>query len=290
VYGFLFDKDFPYSVISSLGNAYDNAIVLREVLSSQALSYIQMALNVMENAALGLAPMLDLQGVQDYLYAFRGCSDDSILDRHSRYTLKVGSTVERIDMYVRLDYHTDTLDEEFARLQRRLQYTPMRRDGKPENRYSLIQTDGVSSCGTPSYWVEKMFADNLPVRIIPVSCPEVHWLQPAGVDKKGWFYNRESRAIDVVSLHAGAGVAHGEVIVKLVNARWDRQPIALAFAAPLPAGTVSRLTLAAAPDAVNTPREPSRVKPVADTVSFAGGKRLELDLPPCSVTVLRMKK
>lgn len=180
----------------------------------------------------------------------------------------------------------------FAPLLRRAgsRNAPMRRDGKPENRYSLIQTDGVSSCGTPSYWVEKMFADNLPVRIIPVSCPEVHWLQPAGVDKKGWFYNRDSRAIDVVSLHAGAGVAHGDVIVKLVNARWDRQPVALAFAAPLPSGTVSRLTLAAAPDAVNTPREPSRVKPVADTVSFAGGKRLELDLPPCSVTVLRMKK
>ena len=130
VYGFLFDKEFPYSVISSLGNAYDNAIVLREVLSSQALSYIQMALNVMENAALGLAPMLDLQGVQDYLYAFRGCSDDSILDRHSRYTLKVGSTVERIDMYVRLGCNANTLPAEISRLWSRLQMTPLGRDGE----------------------------------------------------------------------------------------------------------------------------------------------------------------
>jgi hypothetical protein len=130
VYGFLFDTDFAYSVIRSLSNAYDNAIVLREVLSSQALSYIQMALNVMENAGMGLAPMLDLQDVQDYLYAFRGCSDDSILDRQSRYTLKVGSTVERIDMYVRLGCNADLLPAEISRLWSRLQMTPLGRDGE----------------------------------------------------------------------------------------------------------------------------------------------------------------
>ncbi len=89
VYGFLFDKDFPYSVISSLGNAYDNAIVL-----------------------------------------LRGCSDDSILDRHSRHTLKVGSTVERIDMYVRLGCNANTLPAEISRLWSRLQMTPLGRDGE----------------------------------------------------------------------------------------------------------------------------------------------------------------
>ena len=130
ILGFLFDKDYPYSVISTLNFAYDNAIVLREVISSQALSYIQMAVNIMESAASGVAPMLELQSVTDMLYAFRGCSDDSILDTHSRYTVKCGCSVERIDMYVRRDYHTHTLDREFARLQGRLQHTPMRRDGK----------------------------------------------------------------------------------------------------------------------------------------------------------------
>ena len=130
ILGFLFDKSFPFSVISTLGYAYDNAIVLREVISSAALSYIQMAVNIMDHAAAGYAPMIELQSVTDMLYAFRGCSDDSILDTHSRYTVKCGCSVERIDMYVRLDYHTQTLDREFSRLQSRLQNTPMRRDGK----------------------------------------------------------------------------------------------------------------------------------------------------------------
>lgn len=128
--GFLFDEEYSYSIINTLNYAYDNAIVLREVISSAALSYIQMAVNVMQSAASGVAPMLELQTVTDLLYAFRGCSDDSILDAPSRYTVKCGSSVERIDMYVRLEYHTQTLDREFARLQGRLQRTPMRRDGK----------------------------------------------------------------------------------------------------------------------------------------------------------------
>ncbi len=130
ILGFLFDESYFYSVVNSLNYAYDNAIVLREVISSSALSYIQMAVNIMQSAAAGVAPMLELQSVVDMLYAFRGCCDDSILDTHSRYTVKCGYSVERIDMYVRLGFHTHTLDREFARLQSRLQRTPMRRDGQ----------------------------------------------------------------------------------------------------------------------------------------------------------------
>ena len=126
---FLFDRNGPYSVITNLNCAYDNAIVLRESISSASLSYIQMAVNLMDAAANGVAPMLELQSVTDMLYAFRGCSDDSILETSSRYTLKCGSSVERIDMYVRLNYHLENLDREFSRLNHRLQRTPLRRDG-----------------------------------------------------------------------------------------------------------------------------------------------------------------
>ena len=127
---FLFDDKNPYSVRSSLNAAYDNAIVLRETISSQALSYIQMAANTMDQAAEGVAPMLELQTVTDYLYAFRGCSDDYVHDRNSRYTLKCGSSVERIDLSIRLEYHLELLQKEFARLQSRLQNTSLKRDGQ----------------------------------------------------------------------------------------------------------------------------------------------------------------
>lgn len=127
---FLFDKDDPYSVISSLSSAYDNAIVLRETISSTALSYIQIAVNVMDSAVHGMAPMLEVQGVTDALYAFRGCIDDNLYDDPSRYTLKTGSSVERIDMYVRLGLEADKMAHEMEVLRYRARRVPLRRDGR----------------------------------------------------------------------------------------------------------------------------------------------------------------
>lgn len=127
---FLFDKEDPYSVITNLSHAYDNAIVLRETISSTSLSYIQMAVNVMDSAATGMAPMLEVQGVTDALYAFRGCVDDTLYDSTSRYTLKTGSSVERIDMYVRLGLETDKMAHELEILRYRARRIPLRRDGR----------------------------------------------------------------------------------------------------------------------------------------------------------------
>ena len=45
---YLFDEENPDSVILSMKRAYDNGVVLREELSSNVLSYIQLALNTLE--------------------------------------------------------------------------------------------------------------------------------------------------------------------------------------------------------------------------------------------------
>ena len=60
---YLFDERNPDSIISNLRYAYDNAIVLREVLSTESLSYIQMAVTAMESAAASASPLLALQEV-----------------------------------------------------------------------------------------------------------------------------------------------------------------------------------------------------------------------------------
>lgn len=127
---YLFNPENPDSAISSLNRAFDNAVVLRETLSSETLSYIQMAKNVMDNAVKSSAPMLDLQTVRDYLMAFKGCVDEKIADEDSRNVVKVGFTIEHIDMYLRLEYKLDSLDKEFDRLSSRLRHTRMPRDGK----------------------------------------------------------------------------------------------------------------------------------------------------------------
>ena len=52
-----FDADNPDSIISNLNRAYDNAIVLRESIGSEALSYIQLAIYDMNKAAAITSPM-----------------------------------------------------------------------------------------------------------------------------------------------------------------------------------------------------------------------------------------
>jgi len=227
----------------------------------------------------------DRKGVKVYIgeYATRHAADPYI---NSMY-----AAVAEAAMRLGFERNSDIVElAAFAPLLRRegSRNAPMRRDGRPENRYSLIQTDGTDACGTPSYWVEKMFTDNLPERMVPVKCPEVKWTQPAGVDKERWFCNPSSAAMEVVSLHAAAGIEGQTLIVKLVNARWAPQPTVLSFAAPVPSGCVRKITLAGAPDAKNRPCTPSNVVPREDSFAFGGGRSLPLELPSCSVTVLRI--
>ncbi|MGN0301996.1 MAG: alpha-E domain-containing protein [Anaerotardibacter sp.] len=127
---YLFDASNPNSAASSLNMAFDNAVVLRETLGSMTLSYIQLAKNVMDGAVVSMAPMLDLQTVQDYLMAFKGCVDDFVQDENSRMDIKIGMTVEHIDMCLRLDYKTTDLLVYFDRLFSRLRSSRIPRDGK----------------------------------------------------------------------------------------------------------------------------------------------------------------
>lgn len=166
-------------------------------------------------------------------------------------------------------------------------YAPLvRRTGFPGNRYSLIQIDGIGSCGAPAYWCEKMFAENRPDRMVPCAYKPVRWTQPAGVDLARWWLTRGSPAVEVESFHADAGLKGGALVVKLANAAWETQPVRLSFKVPLPPSRVRRTVLAGAPDARNTPSNPHRVIPVDDAFDFGGGETITFTLPSCSITVL----
>lgn len=173
-------------------------------------------------------------------------------------------------------------------------YAPLiRRVGFPGNRYSLIQLSGVSSCGAPAYWCERMFAENRPDHVVSVTYPVVKWRQPAGIDRPGWKGggNPKSEAIEVVSFHAAGGVRNdGTLSLKFANAAFDPQPVTVSLGGVYPAQDIARTTLTAAPDARNTPEAPRTVVPRADTFRFAGGRRLVFDLQPCSVTIFNLKE
>lgn len=122
---YIFGKENTDSLYSNMSRAYDNAIVLREELSSNVLAYVQLAMDTFEANKNSSAPLLELQAVIDYLLAFWGCVDDYVEDEDCRNIMKCGKYVERLDLYIRLDYHVKDIEKEFNKLVNRIHKTHM---------------------------------------------------------------------------------------------------------------------------------------------------------------------
>ena len=127
---YCFDAEDINSIYSNLMRAYDNAIVLREEIGSETLSYIQLAVYAMNKAATQDAPLLTLQKVSDNIAAFWGIADDTIDDSQVRDLIKLGKRIERIDIYGRLHMKKDELKREVKRLNTRIGTLALRYDHK----------------------------------------------------------------------------------------------------------------------------------------------------------------
>ncbi len=90
VFRYLFDRSNPDSMVSNMERAYDDAIVLRDELSSYVLAYIQMALDGFDEAQYANMPIFALQPVIDDLFAFWGCVDDYVENEECRNIMKTG--------------------------------------------------------------------------------------------------------------------------------------------------------------------------------------------------------
>ncbi|MCM1326420.1 MAG: alpha-E domain-containing protein [Bacteroidales bacterium] len=130
-----FDEENPDSIISNLMRAYDNAIVLREEIGSETLSYIQLAVYDMNRAKISRAPLIEMQKVMDNILAFWGIADDSIDSEQVRNMIKAGKRVERVDLYARLKAPAKELSREINRLVPRMERSGMKY--KKENIESL---------------------------------------------------------------------------------------------------------------------------------------------------------
>lgn len=125
---YAFDKSYASSIISSMTRSYDNAIMLRETIGSDALSYIELALRRMEDAQFSQTPVLDFQKVIDCIMAFKGEVFDSIADHNIRHILLAGLTLERLDMYLRLGMNEDKVVFECRRLSHSIERTDINCD------------------------------------------------------------------------------------------------------------------------------------------------------------------
>lgn len=120
VRSYLFSREDGNSLYCSMERAFDNAVVLRDELSSRTLSYIQLALDCLDRGAKSTAFAYDLQPVLDYLFAFWGCLDDNVEDEECRNIIKCGKYLERLDLYMRLDYPYRMIEKEYNKFLNRL--------------------------------------------------------------------------------------------------------------------------------------------------------------------------
>ena len=117
---YIFDENDPNSLASQLNRALDNAIEMREELTSDTLCYIQMAQDALKEGNNSYAPMLTLQQVVDDLFAFWGSADDNVANEDCRTLMKCGKYVERLDLYVRFGYSFREVEKETSKLLNRL--------------------------------------------------------------------------------------------------------------------------------------------------------------------------
>ena len=133
VWRIAFDTEHPLSMISNLYRAYDNAMIMRDEISSETLAYIHLALAEMKRGKTSEAPLMELQRVEDLILAFWGCLDDKVHNEGVRNTVKIGKRIERLDILLMREPDREDLIREMNRLMSRIDTTEL-----PYNRIALL--------------------------------------------------------------------------------------------------------------------------------------------------------
>lgn len=117
---YLYDLSNPDSLYANMSRAFDNAIIIREELSSDVLAYIHLALDKFKFTRGSDNIPLILQEIRDYLYAFWGSADDFIISQDVRNILKCGRYAERVDIHIRMGASAAVIDKELSKLASRI--------------------------------------------------------------------------------------------------------------------------------------------------------------------------
>lgn len=125
VKSFLYDKQNPFSISAELEFANDNAMVLREEITSETLGYIQMSLaHINSLAKSNETHITELQPITDNLLSMWGSIEERVLNDYALAILMAGKMIEQIDIRVRFDYPFDRVELLYERLKTHLRYVP----------------------------------------------------------------------------------------------------------------------------------------------------------------------
>jgi alpha-N-arabinofuranosidase len=136
----------------------------------------------------------------------------------------------------------------------------------------MIWFDNLNSYGSPSYYVQKLYALNKGTKVLPVTMP--------GGAKNG---------ADNLFASAVADEPAGDVVVKLVNYSSSPRPVSINLAGAKGLGKTGRAQVMASNDlqTQNSLKEPQKLAPQESTFAVKGAV-LSYTLAPHSFTVLRV--
>lgn len=121
-----YDPTDPNSIMSNLNRAYDNAIVMRDYIGTETMSYVQLAMFDIEKAKRSNESYQNIHFAIDHILAFWGCVDDQVDDQMVKGILRIGKRYERIDLYLCFKKPLSDILPELDRLEKRLAETNMK--------------------------------------------------------------------------------------------------------------------------------------------------------------------
>lgn len=115
--GMMYDEKNPCSIISELNCAKDNAILLREDITSETLSYIEMSTAFMKRCSEGNETNITkLQPVTDWALAFWGSAMQRVNNPKVTGIMLMGKYVEEVDMLIRFGYPFERIYSVYEKL------------------------------------------------------------------------------------------------------------------------------------------------------------------------------
>ena len=101
----------------------------------------------MKNASHSRTPLLGLQKVIDNIAAFWGMADDSMEDEHARNIIKLGTRVERVDLYARMNADSKDIRREIRRLTYRITRTGLHYSSEGLERLKALAEEDMLNFG-----------------------------------------------------------------------------------------------------------------------------------------------
>lgn len=104
-FGMLYDETNLCSVLSAQKFAMDNAIMLREDIMSETLSYLEMSVALLKKCKQEATVNIShLQPVIDWSLAFWGSAEQRLQNHKALDIMMIGRNIENIDMQIRFNY------------------------------------------------------------------------------------------------------------------------------------------------------------------------------------------